>query len=70
MTLAPNLNHHRIGFDFNTGQMNAADGCGDIAFIAGGKGMIVDNHQPLIQRPGKTFQNERSEEHTSELQSQ
>lgn len=59
MELAANLNDDRIRPDFDAAQMEVAGGSDNVAFIAGSKSMVVDNYQPVIQRPGKAPQNER-----------
>ena len=55
--LAADFNQHRVGSDFNTANMNPASDGYDIPFIAGGKGVVVDDGQPVIGRSGEAFQN-------------
>src|ERR1035437_10355152 len=72
--LAVDVNHHDIGPDFHTPDMNTATGCFNIPLVAHGEGVVVDDDQCALGITVETFDGQgtdfnRSEEDTSELQS-
>lgn len=56
MPLAGYLNNYRVRFDFKAANMNPPLVGQHIFFITDGKGMVVDDDQPVFRRTGNTFE--------------
>src|SRR5271154_5294555 len=62
--LATGFDDDGVGFDFDAADMDAPAGGGDILFIAGGKGVVVDDDQLVSRRSRNAFENQRTQFHT------